>query len=40
VSNPVGQAIDVVPTIAHILGFLPDIPGGYLNGSPLLQAFV
>jgi hypothetical protein len=39
-SNPIGQAIDVVPTIAHILGFLPDIPAGYLNGSPLLQAFV
>lgn len=39
-SNPVGSAIDIVPTIAHVLGFRNDIPGGLLPGTPLLQAFV
>jgi hypothetical protein len=38
--NPVGESIDVVPTIAKILGFDTDIPVGMLNGSPLNQAFV
>lgn len=39
-SNPVGESIDVVPTIAKILGFDTDIPQGMLEGSALDQAFV
>ena len=35
-----GQSIDIVPTIAKILGFYPDIPVGYLAGNTLDQAFV
>lgn len=37
-----GESIDVVPTIADILGFYPDIPSNYKGnmGSPLAQAFV
>lgn len=35
-----GESIDIVPTIAHILGFYPDIPSGFLNGNPLYQAFL
>lgn len=34
-----GQSIDVVPTIAWLLGFDSSIPGGILQGSPLVQAF-
>lgn len=40
ISNPVGETIDIVPTIAHILGFNEAIPSGLLPGSPLLEAFV
>ncbi len=39
-ASPVGEAVDIVPTIAHILGFESDIPGGYLPGNALTQAFV
>jgi hypothetical protein len=39
INTPLGQSIDVVPTIAHILGFWQDIPAGLLPGTPLLQAF-
>ena len=39
VTSVTGESIDVAPTIAHILGFYPDIPGGYLSGAPLYQAF-
>jgi len=39
-SVPVGEPIDIVPTIAHILGFYNDIPNGFLPGSILNQAFV
>ena len=37
-----GESIDIVPTIAHILGFESDIPSGYRfnMGSVLNQAFV
>ena len=35
-----GESIDVVPTIANILGFDMDIPGGMLSGQVLNQAFV
>jgi len=40
VSSVAGQSIDIVPTIARILGFQQDIPSGYLTGSSLDQAFV
>ncbi|MCB0395108.1 MAG: hypothetical protein KDD36_00555 [Flavobacteriales bacterium] len=40
ISTETGESIDVVPTIANILGFDADIPAGMLLGSPLLQAFV
>ncbi|TAL59667.1 MAG: hypothetical protein EPN85_08900 [Bacteroidetes bacterium] len=37
-----GESIDVVPTIADILGFYSDIPANYKGnmGAPLAQAFV
>ena len=34
-----GESIDIVPTIANILGFLPDIPSSYINGKVLSSAF-
>lgn len=40
ISNIEGQSVDIVPTIANILGFDTDIPAGLLEGAPLLQAFV
>ena len=33
------ESIDIVPTIAHILGFYNDIPSGMLNGRVLTEAF-
>ena len=39
-SNPVGESIDIVPTIAHALGFDVNIPQGMLPGSVLNGAFV
>lgn len=38
VSN--GQSIDIVPTVAHILGFKDDIPSYLLPGNTLDEAFV
>lgn len=38
--SPVGESIDIVPTIAHILGFESDIPGGMLPGRVLTEAFI
>lgn len=38
--SPVGETVDIVPTIAHILGFHNSIPSGMLEGEPLYQAFV
>lgn len=38
--NPVGETIDMVPTIAHILGFKDPIPTGLLPGRVLDEAFV
>ena len=35
-----GESIDVVPTVAHILGFHQNIPEIMLQGKPLLEAFV
>jgi hypothetical protein len=34
-----GESIDIVPTIANILGFYNDIPGGLLNGNVLTESF-
>ena len=39
-SNPVGESIDMVPTIAYALGFDVDIPAGKLPGRALTEAFV
>lgn len=38
--SPVGESIDIAPTIAHILGFGTDIPFGMLPGRALTEAFV
>ena len=35
-----GESIDIVPTIAHVLGFNDAIPGGLLSGRVLNEAFV
>lgn len=35
-----GESVDIVPTIANILGFDSDIPGGILDGQVLTQALV
>jgi hypothetical protein len=40
VFTPVGETIDIVPTIGHILGFNDLIPGGFLPGRVLEEAFV
>ena len=43
-TNPqgIGESIDIVPTIADVLGFYNDIPLTYRNqmGNPLAQAFI
>lgn len=39
-TEPAGQTIDIVPTIAHILGFKEDIPPFMLFGNVLNDAFV
>lgn len=38
--NPVGDTIDIVPTIAHILGIKDDIPDYLMPGRVLTEAFV
>ncbi len=38
-SNTQGESIDIVPTIANILGFDTEIPGGMLPGRVLTEAF-
>lgn len=38
--DPVGQSIDIVPTVGHILGFKDSIPPFMLPGSVLEGAFV
>jgi len=38
-SQEKGESIDIVPTIANILGFDTDIPGGLLNGNVLTESF-
>ncbi len=38
--NPAATSVDIVPTIAHVLGFLNDIPNSLLAGRALTEAFV
>ncbi len=38
-STPQGETIDIVPTVADILGFGSDIPGGMLSGRVLNEAY-
>jgi len=40
VSSVYGESIDVVPTIANLLGFDADIPAGLLPGNVLTEALV
>lgn len=40
INQVAGESIDIVPTIADILGFSNEIPAGLLPGSTLEQAFV
>jgi hypothetical protein len=40
ISQVTGESIDIVPTIASILGFKDDIPGGMLPGRHLNEAFI
>ncbi|MEO8149153.1 MAG: twin-arginine translocation signal domain-containing protein [Bacteroidia bacterium] len=39
INTVTGESIDIVPTIANILGFDTNIPGGLLTGTFLNQAF-
>lgn len=38
--SPAAEAIDIVPTIAHVLGFKDDVPGYLMPGRVLEEAFV
>jgi membrane-anchored protein YejM (alkaline phosphatase superfamily) len=40
INNVTGESIDIVPTIAHILGFKDSIPGGMLPGRVLTEALI
>lgn len=40
ISQALGESIDLVPTISHILGFDQEIPIGMLQGRVLEEAFV
>ena len=40
ISTEAGESIDIVPTIADVLGFASDVPGGLLPGRFLNEAFV
>ena len=40
IKQETGESIDIVPTIANILGFDTDIPAGMLQGRVLEEAFV
>lgn len=39
-SNAQGESVDIVPTIAHLLGFKTDIPTGMIQGRVLNEALV
>jgi hypothetical protein len=38
-SNPQGESVDIVPTIANVLGFDADMPLGVTDGRVLTEAF-
>jgi hypothetical protein len=38
-SDVQGESVDIVPTIADLLGFYDQIPGGILDGTPLYDSF-
>ena len=38
--NPVAESVDIVPTIAHLLGFHDQIPGHLLQGRILTEALI
>lgn len=40
INTVTGESIDIVPTIANILGFDTNIPAGMLSGTSLYQAFI
>lgn len=40
INTPQGESVDIVPTIADVLGFYNEIPGGLLDGRVLNEAFV
>jgi arylsulfatase A-like enzyme len=40
IASQTGETIDIVPTIAHILGFYDDIPKSIVTGRFLQEAFV
>ena len=40
ITQDTGESIDIVPTIANILGFDQDIPSGLLNGRVLNEVFM
>lgn len=40
IGNPIGETVDIVPTIAHILGFYNPVAGMNLDGQILQQAFL
>lgn len=40
ITQVTGESIDIVPTIANILGFDSEVPGGFLPGRHLNEAFV
>jgi hypothetical protein len=39
INNSAGESVDIVPTVANILGFDNDIPAGLLEGRVLTEAF-
>lgn len=39
INNSAGESVDIVPTVANILGFDNDIPSGLLEGRVLTEAF-
>jgi len=40
ITQVTGESIDIVPTIAHILGFKDQVPGGILPGRVLQESFI
>ena len=35
-----GESVDIVPTIAHLLGFKTEVPTGMMQGRVLTEALV